>query len=89
MSVEVQQSDGQVGVRSSGQFASLLQASPEYVQLSLNYPLGLGGSVLYFDMPDMVKGNQLKSYGGYLRFKVQTGGKKRYLPSFKTITGAS
>ena len=76
MSVDVQQPNGQIGVRSSGQFASVLQASPEYVQLSLNYPIGLDGAVLYFDMPDMVKGNQLKSYGGYLKFKVLTGGER-------------
>ena len=68
-----------MNVRSSVDANSKLQGGRESLKLSLEGGVQLSGSngqfnTIYFDLPPLVKGNQLKSYGGHLSFNIDTGG---------------
>ena len=68
-----------MNVRSSVDANSYLQGGRESLKLSLEGGVQLSGSngqfnTIYFDLPPLVKGNQLKSYGGHLSFKIDTEG---------------
>ena len=68
-----------MNVRSSVDANSYLQGGRDSLKLSLEGGIQLSGSngqfnTIYFDLPPLVKGNQLKSYGGHLSFNIDTGG---------------